>query len=265
MMKTLSRTWLRHGAAACGFALALAAPVAHAGLFDDAEARRAIVDLREKVARLIEQQKAGQTESTAVQEQMAQVKRSMLDLTSQFELMRADAAKLRGQNEQLAQEIAELQRVQRDIRQGVDDRIRKLEPQMVSVDGKEFLADTEEQRQFNESLALLRKGDFAGAASGFAAFHKRYPSSGYNDSVLFWLGNAQYAKRDYREAMTSFRTLVTNAPEHPKAPEALLSVASCQTELKETKGARRTLEDLLKQYPKSEAAQAAKERLAAGR
>lgn len=38
-------------------------------------------------------------------------------------------------------------------------------------------------------------------------------------------------------------------------------MANCQIELKDAKAARRTLEDLLKAHPKSEAAQAAKERL----
>ena len=47
-----------------------------------------------------------------------------------------------------------------------------------------------------------------------------------------------------------------------KAPEALLAIANCQAELKDGKAARRTIDELLKAYPKSEAAQAGKERLA---
>jgi TolA-binding protein len=39
-------------------------------------------------------------------------------------------------------------------------------------------------------------------------------------------------------------------------------MANCQLELKDTKGARKTLEHILEQYPRSEAADAAKERLA---
>jgi TolA-binding protein len=45
-------------------------------------------------------------------------------------------------------------------------------------------------------------------------------------------------------------------------PEAILAIANCQIELKDTKAARRTLEDLIRLHPQSEAAQAAKERLA---
>jgi TolA-binding protein len=80
---------------------------------------------------------------------------------------------------------------------------------------------------------------------------------------LFWLGNAQYATRDYKEAIMNFRALVAKKPDHLRAPEAVLSVANCQLELKDIKGARKTLTDLIKAYPDSEAANAAKERLVA--
>ncbi len=242
-------------------AVALWAPVSHAALFEDDEARKAILDLRQK-QESEERQRVRLTDSnTQLIEQIGQLKRSLLDLNTQLELMRSDVDKLRGQGEQLSRDVAELQRQQKDVQQGVDDRIRKLEPQTVSVDGKDFLADPEEKRQFDESLAVLRKSDFAAASAALVAFNRRYPASGYRPSALFWLGNAQYGMRDYKEAMASFRALVAAAPDHARAPEALLSVANCQMELKDAKGARRTIDELIKTYPKSEAAQAGKERL----
>jgi len=42
----------------------------------------------------------------------------------------------------------------------------------------------------------------------------------------------------------------------------MLAMANTQAELKDTKGARKTIDDLVKAYPRSEAAQAGKERLA---
>ena len=244
-------------------ALALVAPAAQAGLFDDDEARKAILDLRQKLEQSNEQHRVRQAEQMAqMADQLAQLKRSLLDLNNQLELMRADVAKLRGQDEQLAREVAELQRKQRDVQQGVDDRIRKLEPVKVSLDDKEFLADPDEKRQYDEAMAIMRKGDFAMASIVLSAFQRRYPVSGYKDSVLFWLGNAQYGKREYKDAIASFRALVSAEPDHPKAPEALLSVANCQVELKDPKAARKTIGELVQAYPKSEAAQAGRERLA---
>ena len=66
----------------------------------------------------------------------------------------------------------------------------------------------------------------------------------------------------YKDAVESHQRLVREFPDHPRTPEAMLALANSQVELKDTKGARRTLEDLVKQHPQSEAAGAAKERLA---
>jgi len=251
--------WL--GAAA--LAGALFAPAAQAGIFDDDEARKAILDLRQKLEQSNEQQRVRQAELNAqMADQIAQLKRSLLDLNTQLEMLRADNAKLRGQGEQLTRDVAELQRYAKDLQQGVDDRMRKFEPQKVSLDGKEFSADPDEKRSYDDAMVLLRKGEFGAASSALASFQKRYPASGYNESVLFWLGNAYYGKRDYKDAIASFRALVGGYPDSAKAPEALLAIANCQVELKDTKGARRTIDELIKTYPKSEAAQAGRERLA---
>jgi tol-pal system protein YbgF len=242
---------------------ALFAPQARAGIFDDDEARRAILDLRQKLEQSNEQARARQAEQmAALTDQVGQLKRSLLDLNNQIEQMRGDNAKLRGQNEQLVRDVSELQLRQKDLQSGVEDRMRKMEPQKVSLDGREFNVQPDEKRQYDEAMELLRKSDFAGTANALSAFRQRYPASGYTDSVLFWLGNAQYGNRQYKEAIVSFRALVSGSPDNPKAPEALLAIANCQAELKDGKAARRTIDELIKTYPKSEAAQAGKERLA---
>ncbi len=226
----------------------------HAALFDDDEARRAILDLRQKFD-------ASQIELRKATDDNAQLRRSVLDLANQLEALRSELAKMRGQDEQLARDLAEVQRKQKDLTQGVDDRFRKFEPSKITVDGKEFVAKPEEARDFDAALATLRKGEFAPAQAAFLDFTKRYPDSGYRPSALFWLGNAQYALRSYREAVANFKLLLSAAPDHARAPEAALSIANCQIELKDTRSARKTLEDLIKVYPQSEAASVAKDRL----
>ena len=149
------------------------------------------------------------------------------------------------------------------MQSGIDERIRKLEPVKVTLDEKEFLADPEEKRFYEEAFGHIRQGDFNAAAAGLSTFLRRYPNSGYAASATFWLGNAQYGRREYKEAIASFRSMLAARPEHPKAPEAMLAIANCQVELKDTKGARKTIGELVQAYPKSEAAQAGRERLAA--
>lgn len=263
-LRVAARPWLAAGllAAAC----VLGAGSAKAALFEDDEARKAIVDLRQRIAAADDASKARLAElvqaNAQLLEQVSALRRSLLDLNNQLEVMRGELAKLRGSDEQLARDIADVQKRQRDIGQSLDERLRKLEPVKATVDGRDVMVDQDEKRAFEEALATIRGGDFDRASVQLGNFQRRYAGSVYGDQARFWLGNALYGKRDYKEAIAAFRAFVTAAPEHPRAPEALLALANCQAEMKDPRAARRTIEELMKSYPQSEAAQAGKERLA---
>lgn len=248
-------TMKRSALAAALAAASLFTASAQAALFEDDEARRAILDLRQQL-------QVQRDELRRSNDENGSLRRSLLELQNQIEALRSELARMRGSDEQLARDLADVQKRQRDIQAGVDERLRKFEPVQVTVDGREFSADPAEQRDFEAALGAFRRGDFVAAQGAFAEFVRKYPSSGYRPTALFWLGNAQYANRDYRGAIANFRALLQQAPDHPRAPEAVLSIANCQIELKDNASARRTLDDLVKAYPQSEAASAARERLA---
>ena len=63
-------------------------------MFDDDEARRAILDLRQKV-------QIGEDQRRTMADQIDQLRRSLLDLNTRIDQQRDDNAKLRGQIEQL--------------------------------------------------------------------------------------------------------------------------------------------------------------------
>ncbi len=230
-------------------AVALAAAMlvsasAQAALFEDGDARRAILELRERVERQ--------------GEEIQNFQRSLLEQQNQFEALRAETARIRGEKEELTQEL----RRQQELSQGVDDRLKKFEPTKVKVDGVEFVADPAETKAYEDALAIFRKGEFGAASTAFNDFIKRNPKSGYVLPSLFWLGNAQYANRSYTSAINNFNTLLSKAPNHMRAADSMLSVGNCQLELKDIKAARKTFNELVKAYPHTEAAAAASERLA---
>ncbi|MFM2274409.1 MAG: hypothetical protein RL211_281 [Pseudomonadota bacterium] len=239
---------------------------AYAGLFDDDEARKAILDLRQKidVMRVESEQRVNvrlAEEGRKSGEDSEQMRRSLVDLQNQIQALRSELADQRGQNEQLTREVSELQRRQKDADQGLEVRLRKLEPVKVVIDGREFMADATEKQGFEDALAVFRKGDFAGAQISFSDFLQRFTRSGYAPSALFWLGSAQYATRECKQASVNFREVLALAPGHIRAPEAALSLANCQIELKDLKSARKTLSDLIQAYPQSDAAQTGRDRL----
>jgi len=143
----------------------------------------------------------------------------------------------------------------------IEDRLRKLEPLKVSLDGEEFAAQAEEKRAYDEAIGMMAKGDFTRAGELFSQFLRRYAASGYLGWVRFWYGQALMGQRDYRGAIACFRALITESPNHPKAPEAMLALASSQVELKDRAGARKSLEDLLRLYPDSDASKLGRQRL----
>ena len=239
-----------------GLALVLAFGVmsvsAQAALFEDDEARRAILDLRQRVE---------QTNKSLTDEN-AQLRRSLLDLQSQIESLRSDVSQSRGAQERLVRDVSEIQQRQKDVAAGVDERLRKFEPVKVSLDGREFLAEPAEKRDYEAAMDIFRKGDFVAAQTALVQFLQRNGKSGYAPSALFWLGNAQYANKSYKDSMANFQQMLNVAPGHARAPEAMLAISNVQIELKDLKGARKSLDDLIKTYPSSEAAITARERLA---
>ena len=227
------------------------AGAAQAALFEDDEARRAILDLRQR----LEQTNKNLTEENA------QLRRSLLDLQSQIENLRNDVSQSRGAQENLARDLSEVQRSQKDVAAGVDERLRKFEPIKVNLDGREFLAEPAEKRDYEAAMDIFRKGDFVAAQTALVQFLQRNGKSGYAPSALFWLGNAQYANKSYKDAMANFQQLLNVAPGHARAPEAMLAISNVQIELKDLKAARKTLDDLVKAFPASEAANTARDRL----
>ena len=249
---------------------------AHAGIFDDDEARKAILDLRQQITSL--NATVNNTLSAAQQrgaDEIAQLRKSMFELQNQIDRQKGEISQLRGDNEVLARNLAEMQIRQKDMlqsaeqklqaaeqrSQAVEQKLTKLEPVKITLDGREFMADPAEKRDFDAAFALFRAGDFVKSQKALFDFIQRYPSSGYAPSALYWLGNAQYSNRDYKEAIINFRSMISKNPDHMRAPEAMLSIANCQLEMKDAKGAKKTLEELMKAYPKSEAAFAGVERL----
>jgi len=241
----------------------------------DDQARRAIIELRERVeANRLATEQAQQQGSAAlrteferqIEAELTPLRRSLLELGSQNDALRRELADLRGQNERLAHLLAEQQRLQRDLQRDwqaqLDQRLRPIEPLTVTVEGVEFQARPEEAQAFDAAMQALRASEFARAARLFGELIAQFPRSGYVVPALYWQGNAQYAARQYAAAIESFRRMIAASPQHPRVPDAMLGLANSHIELRDTRAARTTLQGLVQAHPNSEAAAVARERLA---
>jgi tol-pal system protein YbgF len=241
-------------AAAC-LALAAWLPLqASAGLLDDDEARRAILDLRTKVDTLARDVNARlDTKSD---------KKAALDMLNQHEQTMQEIARLRGQVEVLANEVANSQKNQKDYYADLDARIKKLEPRQETIDGQTAEVQPTEKNSYDAAMEKFKSGDYKAAAAALQDFVRRYPDSPYAANAQYWLGNAYYAQRDYKNAIAAQEVVATTYANSPKAPDAMLNIASSYTDLKDKKNAKKALQQLVTKFPGSSAAAAAKDRLA---
>jgi tol-pal system protein YbgF len=224
--------------------LSLAGP-AHAGLFDDPEARRQIGEIRQELQGLRERLEASS--------------RGQLELASQNETFKNEVAKLRGQLEVLLYEVESLKQRQRDFYVDLDNRLRQLETNRAATTPPADPAA--ESGDYEAALGLLKEGKYKEALTGFEQFIARYPSSSFLPGAHFWAGNAALQAKEVASATNYFNAVLTNWPEDPVAPDAMLGVANSQQAMGDAKSSQDTLKKVVERYPTSSAAQVARQRL----
>ncbi|MBS1144094.1 MAG: hypothetical protein H6R14_1500 [Proteobacteria bacterium] len=235
------------------FIAALGAVQAHAGVFDDEEARRQVADLRVKTEARFDQQAKGQ-----------------LDLANQIQRQAEEISRLRGQIETLNYELETAKKRQQDFYLDLDTRLRKFEtadsanPTVNPENGsnpKSAGDPAKESQEYEASLNQFKAGKYKEAAAGFGVFVQKYPASSLAPNAQYWLGNAWYAQRDCKRAIEAQSVVTTKYADSPKAPDAWLAIATCQQEMGNPTGVKRSLDTVIAKYPGTPAAETARDRL----
>jgi len=230
-------------------------------LFGDDEARKAILELRTRVAEMENRLREKDAELATRLDRLEAANRAQLEFANTIEAQRREVAMLRGQVETLTNEITTLQKRDRDLYADLDTRLKAFEPLATTVDGRPATVERAEQAAYDAALAQFRSGDFRAAAASLQAFLAKWPKSAHAPAANYWLGNSLYGLKDYRAAIAAQQVVVDRYADSARAPDALLNIAASQIELKDTPRARAALLKVVTDYPGSEAAKVAEERL----
>ena len=268
--------------------IALAFP-AHAGLFDDDEARRQIAQQQKRSDDLRAQIDMIAARMAKVEETLkAQPVQPVLDLANQLDALREELKSLRGQIEVVNNNIEGASKRQRDMYVDLDTRLRRFEqaatpvpaapintpppgapgaaaPQAPAAAGAPTAtapATPEETKAYEAAQSQRRIGNYQGAITAFQSFVAQHPKSSLAPRAQYWIGDSYFNLRDYKNAIASQQKLIAAYGDSPSVPDALLNIASSQLEQGETAAARKTMDGLVSRYPASEAAEKAKRRLA---
>ena len=208
-------------------------------LFNDDDARKAILDLRKSVAT------------------------TQLELQSQIDKLKSDNAELRGKIENLEKQGEDISSSQKTYYQDLDNRLGSFEPRTVTIEGVSGVVQPAEKKAYDDALKAFQAGSLKRADESFSAFASKYPKSPYLPLALFWGGNSKYANKDYKGAIAQLQSLISRFPNHPRVPAAMLTLGNCQLESGNKAAAKKTFTDIVSKYPDSDAAQQAKSLISA--
>jgi tol-pal system protein YbgF len=260
-----------------------------AGLLDDNEARKAILELRTEVRKQDTQhtEKTNQLSINLTQELAQQakqnqqlleevntLKRTILDLNNMLIQTKEAHARLSGQLELLVNQqqnyatdlnkqtlILQTQQA-KYIEQtaNLDKRLTQLEPNNMDKT-QEPVAERSEIFDFNSALAQFKAANYLASSQSFTAFITQYPRSELLANAYFWLGNAHYAHRDSKAAITVLNTLLRQFPDYAKAAEASLTLAQSYEDIGDIKRSQDVYQSIISKFPNTSAAQTAAQAL----
>ncbi len=121
-------------------------------------------------------------------------------------------------------------------------------------DPKDFLKLADEKTKSGETELGRRL---------YAEFMKKWPRDEQVGEAHFSLGESFFGEQKCREALYEYGKVIQEFSKTKSAPTAYLRSSDCFKQLKMGDEARLALEELVKSYPKSDAAKTAKTRLAA--
>ena len=256
---------------------------AHAALFDDAEARKKILEVeavmqsqnqasQATLAKLLQSQQALEQRVLAIE---AITKGQVLgDMLNQIEALKQDVAKLKGQLEFASHNVDATQQRQKDLYTDTDARLRKLESSptpapAVTVEAStpaEVITatpskNTQEFQLLELANGLSKESKFKDAFNAYDKFLKEYPNSALAAEATYGLGYTQFALKNYKSAIATQQKLIDQHPDSPKVPEALFNMANSQIQLGLLPNAKKTLHDLIVKFPNSEVTPTAQKRL----
>jgi tol-pal system protein YbgF len=234
---------MKHLLSLAAFAALFLAGPAQAGLFDDAEARQQINNMKQEINGRLE------TLSNA-----------QFELANQNEEMRAEIARLRGQVEVLLNEIESLKNRQRDFYIDLDNRMRQYETNAQNAAAAQ--AERASSGSYEAALDFLKEGRASEALAELNTFIDNHPDSDNLPEAHFWAGTAALQTKNIAAANKHFNTVLGRWPKNAVAPDAMLGLANGQLAINDRRNAQKTLQSLIDRYPSSNAAKTAKQHLA---
>lgn len=182
----------------------------------------------------------------------------------QLEMLKNDMAQLRGSIEEYTHKIGELEAALTEVRSGSSGPQAAQAPAAETPKAKaEKTEKPADKKAFLDLVQKKLKEEPAVGRQLAQEWLRKYSKDPLAARAHYALGTSYYEAKDYRAALSEFGEIVKNHGKSEQAPPALLKSSECFAALKMNNEAQLMLEEIVRTYPKSEAAKTAQGRLAA--
>jgi tol-pal system protein YbgF len=217
--------------------------------------------MQEEQKQAIETMRKGQANTSA---DMSELREQIQQLRGQVEALQKGAfPDARGDSaynkrlEQLAQKINFIENFleisKKDSYGGTDGGIS---PQDSSSSDKQSKAS-----QYAAAYQLFKNGNYTKAREAFQSFLTAYPTGEYSDNAQFWIGECYFFEKQYEKAILEYDNVTKKFPSSNKVPHALLKQGLSFLSLGDKASARLLLQQIIKDYPNTNQAKAARAKL----
>jgi tol-pal system protein YbgF len=229
--------------------------------FSGCASRREIVRLKNQ-ADFLEQSNKRLEDRTAnldslVREQIELTSRLRADLATTLTGMDERMEIVESKLEDLGHRFPELSRKMEQVKQEISTKkdtgkVSDTSTVMVNVDPKQL---------YDAAYLDLTKGNYDLAITGFSNYLKYFPETEQGANAQYWLGECYYAKKNYTRSSIEFHKVLENYSTGTKVPSALYKLGLSLLELKSVGQAKKYLQELTDNYPNTQEAKLAKEKL----
>jgi TolA-binding protein len=203
-------------------------------------------------------------------EQSGESTRQLASMNAQIDRLTAELNRLSARLDELSQRLDSQSRPQ-----GAPSGSRPAPLPTPTPGGARAPGDATAEESYKTAYLDFTKGNYTLAIAEFREFVRRYPDAAQADAAQYWIGEsyfsmgrtaasagqAEKAREALEQSVQEFRKVFVNYPRGTQVPTALYKEALALVELKQMKVARARLQYLVDNFPQSEEAPLARERL----
>jgi len=210
--------------------------------------RSELADLRNEIALLRQADEQMSRETATTLGEITTLEARVKDLTTIVNRTTADVSRITAR---LGETDESLKRIQTEM---PAKPAASAVPPPVERPAREPARPAQPESAYGTALATFRAREHGQAVLEFLDFIGKYPKHPLAANAQYWIGEAYYSQRDYRQALVEFQKVLEYSSANGKVPDTLLKMGLCYTNLREPGRANDMWTRVVGEFPSSDAA-----------